>query len=152
LSSFTGTPFTVTASGTSLNAPNNAQTADQVKPEVARLGGAGPGQSFFDPLAFRPVTEVRFGNTGRNILTGPGVVNLDLGLFREFAATERVKVQFRAEAFNASNTPHFNNPGSNVSNLQLQPNGTITRLGGFSEITSAQNDERQFRFGLRVSF
>jgi hypothetical protein len=123
-----------------LKAPNNIQTADQVKPEVKILGGTGPGQSFFDPLAFRPVTEVRFGTSGLNILRGPGVVNLDLGLFREFSASERIKVQFRAEVFNATNTPHFNNPGSNVS------------MAGFSEITSAQNDERQLRFGLRVSF
>ena len=151
-SSYSGTPFSVTASGTSLNAANNTQTADQVRPSVEILGGAGPGQSFFDPLAFRPVTGVRFGNSGLNILRGPGVVNLNLGLFREFNATERVKVQFRAEAFNTTNTPHFNNPGSNVSNLQLRPDGSVAQLLGFSEITSAANDERQFRLGLRVSF
>jgi len=139
-SAYSGTPFTVIADGSSLEAPNNTQTADQVKTEVKILGGTGPGQSFFDPLAFRPVTEVRFGTSGRNILRGPGLVNLDLGLFREFSASERIKVQFRAEVFNATNTPHFNNPRSNVS------------LAGFSEITSAQEDERQFRFGLRVSF
>ncbi|MGH9718573.1 MAG: carboxypeptidase regulatory-like domain-containing protein [Bryobacteraceae bacterium] len=149
---YSGTPFTVTASGTSLNAPNNAQTADQVKPEVKILGGAGPGQSYFDPLAFRPVTEVRFGSSGLNILRGPGVVNLDLGLFREFRVTERVRIQFRGEAFNASNTPHFNNPGTNVSNLLLGADGSAAQLRGFSEITSAQNDERQFRLGLRISF
>jgi len=139
-SAYSGTPFTVTADVTSLDAANNMQTADQVKPEVKILGGTGPGQSFFDPLAFRRVTEVRFGTSGRNILRGPGVVNLDLGLFRQFSASERIKVQFRAEAFNATNTPHFNNPRSNIS------------MARFSEITSAQNDERQIRFGLRVSF
>jgi hypothetical protein len=80
------------------------------------------------------------------------VVNLDLGLFREFSATERVKIQFRAESFNATNTPHFNNPGTNVSNLLLNSNGTVSALRGFGEITSAQDDERQFRFGLRISF
>jgi len=150
-SSLSGTPFTITAAGASLNAPNNLQTADQVKPEVKILGGAGPGQSFFDPLAFRPVTEVRFGSSGLNVLRGPGAISLDLGLFREFAVSERVKMQFRCEMFNAANTPHFNNPGTNVSNLQLRPDGSVN-LRGFSEITSAQNDERQFRFGLRVSF
>jgi len=148
---YSGTPFFVTAAGASLNAPNNAQTADQIKPLVKILGGAGPGQSFFDPLAFRAVTEVRFGTGGINNLRGPGVVDLSLGLFREFAAGERVKVQFRTEVFNAANTPHFNNPGNNVSNLRVLPDGTPD-LRGFSEITSAQNDERQFRFGLRISF
>jgi hypothetical protein len=151
-SSYSGNPFTVTAAGTSLNAPGSSQTADQIKPEVKILGGAGPGQSFFDPLAYAPVTAVRFGNSGLNSLRGPGVVNLDAGLFREFSATERVKIQFRAESFNFTNTPHFNNPGTNVSNLRLNGNGSVSNLQGFSEITSAQDDERQFRFGLRISF
>ena len=151
-SSYSGNPFTVTSAGTSLNAPGNSQTADQIKREVKILGGAGPGQAFFDPLAYAPVTAVRFGNSGLNSLRGPGVVNLDLGLFREFSATERLKIQFRAEAFNFTNTPHFNNPGTNVSNLRTNLDGSVANLQGFSEITSAQDDERQFRFGLRISF
>ena len=74
------------------------------------------------------------------------------GNLREFSATERIKTQFRAESFNATNTPHFNNPGTNVSNLLLNPNGSVSALRGFAEVTSAQDDERQFRFGLRISF
>jgi hypothetical protein len=50
------------------------------------------------------------------------------------------------------NTPHFNNPGTNVSNAVRNADGTISKLNGYSEITSAANDERQFRFGLRISF
>jgi hypothetical protein len=151
-SAYSGTTFTVTSAGTSLNAPGNTQTADQIKSEVEILGGAGHGQAYFDPLAFAPVTQVRFGTSGINILRGPGVVNLDLGLFREFAPTERFRIQFRAESFNVTNTPHFNNPGTNVSNLQLSPDGSVASLRGFSEITSALDDERQVRFGLRISF
>src|SRR5918996_2691662 len=67
-SAYSGTPFSVTSAGPSLNAPGNTQTADQVLPEVEILGGTGPGQWYFDPRAFRPVTEVRYGNTGLNIL------------------------------------------------------------------------------------
>jgi len=151
-SSYSGNPFTVTSASTSLNAPGNSQTADQIKPEVKILGGTGSGQPYFDPLAYAPVTAVRFGTSGLNSLRGPGVVNLDLGLFREFSATERVKIQFRAEGFNITNTPHFNNPGTNVSNLRLNSDGSVANLAGFAEITSAQDDERQFRFGLRISF
>jgi hypothetical protein len=152
LSRYSGTPFHVTAAATSLNAPGNTQTADQVKPEVDILGGTGRNDPYFDPLAFRPVTGVRYGNSGLYNLRGPGVVNLDLGLFREFKATERMAVQFRAEAFNATNTPHFNNPGTNVSNMRVNADGTVNSLGGYSEITSAQPDERQVRFALRISF
>jgi hypothetical protein len=150
-SSYSGTPFTVTASGTSLNAPGNAQTADQVLDEVRIIGGTGPGQSWFDPLAFRSITDVRYGNSGINTLRGPGVVNLDLGLFREFRI-RNTRIQFRAEAFNATNTPHFNNPGNNVSNMRLNADGTVASLGGFTEITSARPDERQVRLGVRIAF
>jgi hypothetical protein len=151
-SAYTGTPFTVTSSGTSLNAPGNSQVADLVKPKVETLGGAGRGASFFDPLAFRAVTQPRFGTAGLNILRGPGVVNLDAGVFRNFAFSERWSLQFRAEAFNVSNTPHFNNPGANVSSMILNADGSIRSLGGFTEITGAARDERQFRLALRVSF
>jgi hypothetical protein len=157
-SAVSGLPFSVSASATSLNAPGNTQRADQVKPEVKILGGAGRGQSFFDPLAFAPVTAVRFGTAGFNSVRGPGVVNVDLGLFREFRVNERWRVQFRAESFNFTNTPHFGLPGRNVSNLQLNSDGSVRSLGGFTEVTSTTGigregiDERVFRLALRVSF
>jgi hypothetical protein len=158
LSAVSGSPFYVTSSATSLNAPGSAQRADQVKENVEILGGAGRGMSYFDPLAYRPVTDARFGTAGFNSLRGPGIFNLDMSLFREFAITERWKLQFRAEAFNATNTPHFGNPGTNASNLQLNPDGSIRSLGGYTEITGLANtgrdgiDERVFRFGLRMSW
>ncbi|MEJ7605861.1 MAG: hypothetical protein WKF37_06260 [Bryobacteraceae bacterium] len=158
LSFMTGTPFSVTASGTSLDMPGSTQRADQIKASVRKTGGAGLGQSFFDPLAFVPVTAARFGNAGYNSMRGPGVANWDIGIFRQFTLTERFKMQFRAEAFNLTNTPHFSNPGGNVSNLTLNADGSVRSLGGFSEITGTSSlgregiDERQLRFGLRLSF
>ena len=73
-SAVAGSPFSVSAAGTSLNAPGNAQRADQGKANVAILGGAGRGLSYFDPLAFKPVTEARFGTAGFNSMRGPGRV------------------------------------------------------------------------------
>jgi hypothetical protein len=151
-SAYSGNPFTVTASGASLNAPTETQTADQVLTHAAVLGGTGPSQSYFDPAAFSPVTAVRYGTSGLNILRGPGVANFDVGVFRQFSVTEKIKLQFRGEAFNATNTPHFNNPGTNVSNAVRNQDGSISRLNGYTEITSAQTDQRQLRFGLRLSF
>ena len=139
------------ASSVSLNAPESTQRADQVKPSVKILGGVGRGQPYFDPLAFAPVDEPRFGTVGFNTLRGPGVANWDFGLFRSFDVSERWNIQFRMEAFNFTNTPHFGNPGANVSNMVLNTNGTVKDLGGFSDITSAR-DERQFRLGLRIGF
>jgi len=157
-SSISGTPFSVSASTVSLNAPGSPQRADQVKSNVAILGGAGPGQPWFDPLAFASVNDPRFGTGGFNTVRGPGLVNLDAGLFRQFRLTERFQLQFRAEGFNVTNTPHFANPsGTNVSNMQLNPDGTIRNLNGFGLITSTRAtgrdfDERYFRLGLRLSW
>lgn len=83
--------------------------------------------------------------------------NMDLSIFRKFALTERVSMEFKAEAFNLTNTPKFSNPGANVANMKLNADGTISSLGNFSSITStldqlATPSERQFRFGLRLSF
>jgi len=127
------------ASGASLNAVGQAQTPDLVG-SVKKLGGVGPGQPFYDPSAFAAVTRVGYGNVGRNTLLGPGTVNMDFSLFRSFNVTERLNLQFRADAANFFNSPHFNNP-----------NGDFTS-GAFLTITSAKDDERQFRFGLRLAF
>jgi carboxypeptidase family protein/TonB-dependent receptor-like protein len=151
-SAMSGTPFTVTSSATSLNAPGNTQTADQVMPAVRILGGVGRGNSYFDPNAFAPVTAVRFGNSGRNTLRGPGLVNLDASLFRDFQLREGLRMQFRAEVFNVTNTPAFNNPGANASAPTRNADGTILNLNGYTEITSAQATERQIRFALRMIF
>lgn len=140
-SAYSGTPFTVTSSTASLNAPNNTQTADQVKPEVNKLGGIGIGTPYYDPSAFAPVTDARFGTSGRNILRGPSVVNVSAGVFRRIPVKERVKLEIRAEAFNVTNTPHFSNPTANASNP-----------ANFMTITSAVDDARQLRLGARVSF
>jgi len=162
---FSGNPFTVSSSGTSLNAPGNSQRADQVKDKVEKLGGFGRGTPFYDPTAFAQVNDVRFGTAAFNSLYSPGTVNLDLGLFRQFSITESVKLQFRVEAFNATNTPHLGVPGGNASAPSRDPQGNILldanglpRLNGFMEITGTRQygregiDERLFRFGLRLSF
>lgn len=141
-SAYSGTPFTVTASGTSLNAPGNTQTADQVKYPVDILHGIGPGHPWFDPTAFAPVTAVRFGNTRRDIIRGPGVVNINTSLFRDIPLSERFILQFAGDAFNLSNTPHFDNP-----------NASVTSPSSFGIVTSASlQDQRYFRFGLKLTF
>jgi hypothetical protein len=142
---YSGRPFNLTASGSSLNMPGNQQTPDQVKDKVEILGNVGDDGTYFDTSAFARVTEVRFGNVGRNTMRGPGVVNLDLGLFRTFKLTPTVDLQFRAEAFNATNTPHFANPNGNVNSSNF---GLI--LG--TQSADAMGRSRQFRFGFRVTF
>jgi hypothetical protein len=147
ISMMSGTPFSVLADDTSLNLPGSIQTADQVKPDVEKLGGVGRGTPYYDPTAFAEVTEARFGNTGYYYLRGPGFFNWDFGLTREFAVTSSVRLQFRMEAFNFTNTPHLANPNNDVGDGE-----------DFMAITEVQDlgregiDERQFRLGLRVVF
>src|SRR5665213_2718527 len=154
LSRESGTPFTVATAGTSLNAPGNTQTAEQILPTVSILGGHGigaNGASYFNPAAFATVTTVSFGNSGRNILRGPGLFNVNASVFRNFRVTERFMLQFRAEAFNFTNTPQFGNPGATVSSATFNPDGSIKALNGYTQITSAGN-ERQLRFAMKLSF
>ena len=139
-SAYTGTPFSVSSPASSLNAPDNSQTANQVKATVDKLGNFGPGQFYYDPTAFAAVTAAAtFGNSGRNILRVPGVINADLNITREFAIREKIRLQFRGELFNATNTAHFGGPSSSVTS------------GTFMQITSASG-ERQVRFGLRAQW
>jgi hypothetical protein len=154
LSFHSGAPFSVTSSTTSLNSPGNTQPADQVKDDVEIYGGVGRGNSYFDPFAFAPVTEVRFGNAGFNTLNGPGLAEWDMGIFRQFTFGH-TSLQFRVEGWNLTNRPQFNNPGSNRSSLQLNPDGSIRNLNGYTEITGTRNtktSERSFRVGLRLGF
>jgi hypothetical protein len=134
-----------------VNAPGNTQTADQIKSEVAIPGGHGVGSAYFDPLAFRAVTDVRFGNVGRNTVRGPGVFNLDGSVFRNFRVKEGMGLEVRMEMFGVTNTPQFANPGATVSNMTLNSDGSVRALNGFSEITSASG-ERQIRFAAKFSF
>jgi hypothetical protein len=154
LSRESGAPFTVASSGTSVNAPGNTRTANQVLPAVSVLGSHGigaNGASYFDPNAVAPVTTVSFGNSGRDILRGPGVFNTNASHFRNFKMTGRFTMQFRAETFNPTNTPQFGNPGATVSPATFNADGSIKSLNRYTQITSAGN-ERQLRFALKLMF
>jgi hypothetical protein len=151
MSIYSGGVFTVSSAGTSLNAPGNSQTADQVLPEVRKFKRVGRGESWFDPMAFLPVTDVRFGNVGRNSMRGPGSFNLDASLFRNFRVAERLTLQFRAEGFGLTNTPQFGNPGSNASAPSRNADQSIRALNGFSEVTSSSGS-REMRFALKLLF
>jgi hypothetical protein len=143
---YQGRQYTLSASGATLNMPGNAQTPDQVKPNVDKIGLVGDDGTWFDTTAFARPTGVRFGTVGRNTMRGPGVVNADLSLFRTFRMTERFNLQFRAESFNLSNTPHFANPNGNANSSNF---GKITATQSAAD---AVGRSREFRLGLRLGF
>lgn len=96
-------------------------------------------QRYFNPAAFAQNAAGTLGNTGRNILEGPGESVVDLGLVKTIAVTESHRVRFRAEAFNALNKTNLNNPNANI----LAPAvGRITGAGS----------PRVFQLALRYEF
>ncbi|MFN0171195.1 MAG: TonB-dependent receptor domain-containing protein [Bryobacteraceae bacterium] len=148
-----GFPFAVTQ-GNDLNTGAAGIRPDRIAD--GRLDNPNR-QVWFDPQAFRRVTcnipnrpdLCRFGNAGYNIINGPGQTNLDFGLFKNFPITERVRLQFRSEFFNALNTPYFGQPnGIGFLTLNsLVPDGP--RMG---EVRSLRNPMRIIQFGLKLSF
>jgi hypothetical protein len=66
------------------------------------------------------------GTAARNMIVGPGFIGADTSIFKEFGIRETVKLQTRFEAFNVTNTPHFNNPDGVMTDGTF---GQITRAG-----------------------
>ena len=125
-----GTPFSVTASATILNAPSNTQVAN-INGKFRKLSGIGAGSPWFDTSVFSQPTTAAYGNTGQNAFTGPGFFNLDASVFRSFSVTERVIFELRAEAFSVTNTPQYGNPSGNVNNSDFgQINGSSGGASG----------------------
>jgi len=76
----------------------------------------------------------------RNSLFGPGDIIFDMSALKNFAVTDRIGAQFRAEFFNAPNHANFGNPATNISTTS-----------SIANITSA-GDPRQVQFGLKFLF
>ncbi len=133
----TGLPFTPVES---VDASNTGTTE---RPNRIGTGILASGQTinnWFDTADFNAPLAYTFGNSGRNILRGPGLTNLDLGLSRVIPIRERLRVEFRAEAFNLLNTPQFGLPNATL--------GTST----VGTITTTVNSQRELQFALRLAF
>jgi hypothetical protein len=121
---------------------NNGISSDPTNPSATASCAAAnlTGVSFCQPLAGQ------YGNSGRDIIRGPGINNWDMGLGKDFRFTERVSFQFRAEAFNVFNHAQYgfdpftstgigppvgnnpNNPG--FGEVQAAHPGRVIQLGG----------------------
>ena len=121
----TGFPWTPTVGFNDLNTGGDGTPVRPDRLQDGRLDN-GNRARWFDPFAFQRVTcnipnrpdLCHYGSAGRNIMTSPGQQNLDFSLFKNFRVTERFKVQFRAEAFNITNTPYFGQPNNGVGDFQ----------------------------------
>ena len=138
-----GTPLRVTASNTlstfdfqDLWANTNFQNPFYPGPVKNRLSKYFNTADFSQPPAF----TLGNGPAYYNHLRSPGLDSTDFSTFKEFNAVERLKVQFRAEAFNVLNHPSFSSPNTTVTS------------SSFGQITSQANSPRQLQFGLKLLF
>ncbi|MGA2074650.1 MAG: hypothetical protein ABSH52_14225 [Terriglobia bacterium] len=95
---------------------------------------------WFDLACFVNPPVYEFGNSGRNIIIGPGLTTYDLGLHKDFALTEKMGLTFRGEFFNIFNTPNFNLPDRSIG---VSSSGTIN---------SVISNAREIQFALRLHF
>lgn len=132
-----GLPYTINTSGGITNA-GGADRPNRLRDGTLSSSARSIDQ-WFDISAFAVQPNYTYGNSGRNILFGPTLNNLDFSLAKAFAITERVRVQFRAESFNATNTPFFGLPGATIG------------AAGAGLITSA-GEPRRVQLGLKLLF
>jgi hypothetical protein len=126
----TNTPFTPGIS------TDPANTGNSKRPNRVASGTlADPTINlWFDPKAFAVPAAFTYGNSGRNILYGPRHFNWDAVAMRMFPIKERLRLQFRGEFFNFTNTASFNGP---VTNIQAANVGHITSAGAPRDIQLA---------------
>ncbi|MCM3905986.1 MAG: carboxypeptidase-like regulatory domain-containing protein [Pyrinomonadaceae bacterium] len=105
------------------NLPSNQRTPDR----------------YFDTAAFQPASFGTFGNCGRNIVIGPGLVNFDMAAVKLVSFSESKSLEFRAEVFNVTNTPSFDTPNR------------FAFTQNFGKIFSA-GPSRQIQFALKLAF
>ena len=144
----TGTPFTLGASGSSLNTPGETQTPNEVAP-LQILKGINDGNPWFSTSSFAQPTGVTFGNIGRNSLTGPGFFSLNLSLFRTIPVTERIKMELRCETFNFTNTPEFANPGTSITSSTF---GIVNSTVGSGTGVNGTGGGRAVQLGAKIVF
>ena len=167
-----GEPFAIRSGSFTANGSHEGRAGVQqsIKPQLQEL----PGQTFAGPVLFKPVTLTTCGvdltqpfclpapgqdGAGRNIFTAPSYWNVDLGFIKTFPITERVKVQFRTEMFNALNHANFDNPrDASVGSPSIQSSvfaqACCAAVAPPSTQTIVQTGEaaRVIQFALKVQF
>ena len=151
----------------------NPVRPDYVPGEPILVGNARWPNSHYNINAFSVEPDydgtpgATIGTVGRNSLRGPGYFQLDLSGMKNFAITERVTMQFRADIFNIFNHPNFENPGGGICNGLVSATSTTpatctTANSTFGVVgqTIADADgtqigggtARQTQFSLRFTF
>jgi hypothetical protein len=133
-----GFPLNITSGEDNSGTTIGNDQGDVVSPPQYTSGSRGDRiAKWFTTSSFTSNRPDTFGNVGRNTLIGPGTVNFDLSANKFFQITERWRLQYRAEFFNAFNHPLLNNPDTTVAD------------SGFGRITGAR-DPRIIQMALKL--
>ncbi len=156
----TGTPFTVTANGGTLNTPGETQTAN-LTGAYSVLHHIGNGNQWFDKTAFSqpvgctpnapcsPISGVTVGNLGRNAFYGPGYVQDNVSVFKTYSLFENYTLDLRADVMQLSNTPQFANPQASLTSGQF---GQITSVVGSGTGANGIGGGRSMQLALILKF
>ena len=156
-SAVSGLPFTVTASGTSLNTPGTSQTAS-ISGSLHVLHHIGAGNQWFDTSNFSqptgctstPCANPGLGNTGRNQFRGPGYVQDNASLSKKFAIWREMSMETRIDAIQLSNSPQFGQPNGSLTSSNF---GQITgTLGSGQGTVNGVGGGRSLQGSVRISF
>ncbi len=138
---YAGTPQHLTVRGN----PAGVGGGDRPNVVSGQRGILSEGRTldrFFNTDAFVAAPSFTFGDAGKNLLNGPGTTLWDFSLFKNFRISERVRIQYRFESFNFTNTPRFGFPNSQVGNASFGQINGVTDEGGW----------RRMQMGLKVVF
>jgi hypothetical protein len=139
-----GAPFTVnlsSAAGQDVAHIGLVNGINLERPNVVGNPDTGPqtASHWFNTAAFALPAQNSFGNAGRNVVTGPGLVDLDVSVQKEEPLRDRTRLQFRFDVYNSLNHPNFNLPGR------------IFGAANFGVITSA-GDAREMQGAVKLIF
>jgi hypothetical protein len=137
----TGLPFSISDGVDQSNTGETHDLASVVPGQNWKISNPSPNE-WFNTAAFTLQPKGTYGNSGRNIVTAPGINVLNSTLQKNFNFTERIFAQLRFEAFNTLNHPNF-----------YLPNSTVTSAS-FGKITALQNniDMRELQLSLKLVF
>ena len=155
VSAQTGNPFNVVLATTTVTGVGNT-----IRPNISgpvQISGNPLGQWIANPSVFSNPGNA-FGNLGRNALYGPGFADVDLSLIKNTKITERLNLQFRADAFDLLNHPNYGMPtpqAGGASSLVFTPGpiaSTFSTINSTRFPTGDSGSARQLQFAMKLLF
>lgn len=157
LRALSGTPLTVTTGSdtslTGINSGDSPERPNYIAGQDPYVSGWGSKLQYLNPAAFVSNTPGTYGTLGRNVLRGPGYLQLDVALSRIFSISESFRFEVRAEAFNVLNHTNFIAPATGTGIPGISTGGiSLSRsASNFGQFTSA-GDPRILQLAVKLYF